>query len=135
MNTCTLSGRLVADPEVKTVESGDEPLDIGDFRLAVWRSEDATDFVNVTAFGSGLVRRVESLAKGAMVVVHGRLRHETWTDADDKPRQALRVVAREVYPVDLASYFGAADEPAPGSVDDAPGDVLAAAANVKGGVS
>lgn len=134
MNTCTLSGRLTADPEVKTIEHDGEPLAIGTFRLAVWRRGDATDYINVTAFGAGLVSRVDRLEKGAMVLVHGRLRHETWEDPSGQVRHALRVIADECYAVDRALFFGEDGAVAAAAESDVPAGVLVSSANEEGGL-
>lgn len=134
MNTCSLSGRLVADPELKTVNSDDEQIEIGTFRVAVWRTKEATDFVNVTVFGGQWVERVARLKRGDMVVIDGRLRHESWPDKSGGTRHALRVVADEVYPIDTEKFFGAGVDATAGAEDAELAGSLAGNSNTEGGL-
>lgn len=99
MNSITLTGRLTANPEIRSVNA--DPA-VTRFRLAVGRrrSREGEDrgavFVSVTCF-RGVAESVASyLEKGRQVAVHGRLELDEWQTEAGERRQRLYVVADEV---------------------------------------
>jgi single-strand DNA-binding protein len=100
----TLVGNLTADPELRFTPSG---LQVANLRLAVTprtRQEDGswsqgeTSFHTVTVWRDQATNAVDSLTKGARVVVVGRPKERTWTDQDGTEHQAVEVDAEEVGP-------------------------------------
>jgi single-strand DNA-binding protein len=98
MNSITLTGRLTADPEVKSTS---QKREVVQFRLAVGRRRSRGEdrgavFVDVVAF-DGLAKSVaEYLTGGRKVAVAGRLELDEWeTDAGER-RQRHKVVADQV---------------------------------------
>ena len=99
MNSITLTGRLTADPTVRSVNS--DPA-VTQFRVAVQRrrSREGEDrgavFIDVVCFG-GLAESCGTyLEKGRQVAVTGRLEHDEWEADDGTRRSRHKVVADEV---------------------------------------
>src|ERR1700749_2395403 len=74
-----LSGRLGADPEVRTVNGGKKVVS---FRLATTsysKGAEYTEWHTVEAWGEGLVDMIEKrLHKGDMILVTGQNRTQNW---------------------------------------------------------
>ena len=82
LNRVTLSGRLVADPELKYLPSGTA---VTNLRLASNRSftsngerRDEALFVDVEVYGKPGEALAQHKAKGDFLLVDGRLRQHTW---------------------------------------------------------
>ncbi|MBT9258258.1 MAG: single-stranded DNA-binding protein [Clostridiales bacterium] len=99
MNHIILIGRLTADPEIKTLESG---TSVARFTLAVDRpftnaqGERQPDFIPVAAWGKLGELVGQYLAKGRQVAVAGRLQIRSYTTDDNERRTFAEVVADEV---------------------------------------
>jgi single-strand DNA-binding protein len=100
----TLVGNLTADPELRYTPSG---LQVANLRLAVTprtRQEDGTwvqgetSFHTVTVWRDQASHAVDSLTKGARVIVVGRPKERTWTDADGTEHHVTEVDAEELGP-------------------------------------
>ncbi len=101
VNRVTLSGRLAADPELKYLPSGTA---VANLRLASNRTytsngerrEEAL-FVDVEVYGKAGEAVAQHKAKGAFLVVDGRLRQNTWE------REGQRHRASSSWPTTSAS--------------------------------
>ena len=100
----TLVGNLTADPELRSTPTG---LEVANLRLAVTpRSRQAdgnwtqgeTSFHTVVVWRDQATNTVETLTKGARVIVVGRPKQRTWTDQDGTERQVTEIDAEEVGP-------------------------------------
>ena len=98
-NRVTLSGRLVADPELKYLPSGTA---VTNLRLASNRTymsngerRDEALFVDVEVYGKPAEAVTQHKAKGAFLIVDGRLRQNTW-ERDGQRHSRLLVVADQV---------------------------------------
>lgn len=99
-NRVILLGNITRDIELKYLQSGTAVTEIG---LAVNdRRKDAggnwieeTTFVDVTLWGRNAEIVSEYLAKGAPVMVEGRLKLDTW-EKDGQKRSKMRVVGEKV---------------------------------------
>lgn len=102
-NAITLVGNLTRDPELRLTPKGTTVAHLG---LAVnRRRRDAegnevsdTSFFNIVAWGSLGENCVDSLHRGDLVVVHGRLEQRAWETATGDRRSAVEVIAEEVGP-------------------------------------
>src|SRR6188768_607385 len=100
----TMEGRLVTDPELRFSPSG---MAVGKFRLVSDQKkkneagewvDDKTLWLQVTCFKTLAENCVDSLAKGDLVVVTGRLQTDEWeTETGDK-RSATVLVANNLGP-------------------------------------
>lgn len=93
LNRVILTGRLVADPEVRYTT---KELPVAHFRLAINRrlknGEQETEFVNCTAW-RGLAKICgEYLKKGKLVAVEGRLQIRKYDGKDGIKRTAVEVI-------------------------------------------
>lgn len=106
MNKVVLSGRLTADPELKSTQSG---VSNTRFCLAVSRKfkndkggYDA-DFVYCTAW-RGLAEFIcKYFKRGSMIIVSGSLQTSSWEGADGKTKYKTEIVLEE------ADFTGSAD--------------------------
>ena len=100
----TLAGNLCADPELSFTPQGTQ---VANLRLAVTprvRSGDGawedgpTSFYRVTCWGQLAAHATDTLAKGARVVVTGRLRIRQYETEDGRRGQAAEVDADDLGP-------------------------------------
>lgn len=100
LNRVSLTGRLTAKPEERRTQSGDI---VATLRLAVnnrSKGEKVAMFFDVAAFGKVGELVVQYLDKGARVAIDGRLNWKEWETKDGSKRQAVSVIANEVYFLD-----------------------------------
>jgi single-strand DNA-binding protein len=103
-NTVTIVGNLTRDPELRYTPSGQANASFGVAVNRRWMNrqtnewEERVSFFNVVCWREMADNVSESLAKGARVVVTGRLEQRSWeTDNGDK-RSVVEIVADEVGP-------------------------------------
>ena len=131
-NQVTLMGNLTRDPELRTTPNGNS---VCGFSLALNRSyknasgdwTEATDFIDIVAWGTLGERVAQYLTKGRPALVSGRLQSRSW-EQDGVKRNKVEVVANDVTflggpggsPADSAGSRQApgGDEPAGASADD-----------------
>ena len=120
INSVTFTGRLTADPELRTTGSG---RSVGRMRIAIQRPDgkDGADrgaaFFDLEVWNGLAESCARYLGKGKRVAVEGRLEHQQWTDDNDRPRQRNYVVAERVKfldPAPEAKASEAGEEPAEG---------------------
>lgn len=101
VNKVILVGRLGADPEVKTLESGTK---VSSIRLATserykdrnGNQQESTEWHNVVLW-RGLADITEKyLNKGDQVYIEGRIKTRKWTDKDGNDRYSTDIVANEM---------------------------------------
>ncbi|MFA5004257.1 MAG: single-stranded DNA-binding protein [Candidatus Saccharimonadales bacterium] len=99
-NQVILMGNLTRDPELRAIPSGQQ---VCSFSLALNRSykgsdgnwQEATDFIDVTAWGPLGERVAQYLTKGRPCLVNGRLQSRSW-EQDGQKRSKVEVVAQDV---------------------------------------
>lgn len=98
LNACILMGRLTANPELRTTQTGKSVVS---FSLAVDRDfqqngEKQADFISVVAWGKTAEFVCRYFAKGRMIAVQGRLQARMYTDKEGNKRKAVEVAAEKV---------------------------------------
>lgn len=98
LNKVILIGRLTANPELKTTQSG---VAVTSFTIAVDRpatkdGKKETDFINIVAWRKTAEFVSKYFSKGSAIIVCGSIQTRSWKDADSKTRYATEVVASEV---------------------------------------
>ena len=99
LNSVILIGRLVADPELKTTQSG---LEVTSFRIAVDRNyvkngEDRkTDFIDVVAWRKTAAFICHYFSKGKPIVIKGSLQQRSYEAKDGTKRYVTEVLAENV---------------------------------------
>lgn len=99
-NQVILMGNLTRDPELRQIPSGQS---VCSFSLALNRSfkgqdgewKEATDYVDVVAWGPLGERVAQYITKGRPVLVNGRLQSRSW-EQDGQKRSKLEVIAQDV---------------------------------------
>ena len=109
-NKVILGGRLTADPELKTTQSG---IAVVSFSIAVNRrytknsaQQNETDFFNVTAWRQTAEFVSRYFRKGSSICVVGTIQNSTWTDQQGAKHYRTDIVADEVMFVDSRSESG-----------------------------
>lgn len=99
-NQVILMGNLTRDPELRQTPNGQN---VCSFSLALNRSykgadgnwQEATDYVDVVAWGPLGERVAQYLHKGSQCLVNGRLQSRSW-DQDGQKRSKVEVNAQDV---------------------------------------
>lgn len=109
-NIVILTGRLTANPELKTTTSG---ISVTSFSVAVARryrsgEEPQTDFINVVAWRQTAEFITKYFTKGSMIGIEGSIQTRRYTDKNGNARTAFEVVANNVQFVESKREQGAA---------------------------
>lgn len=101
LNTITIMGRMVRNPEMRRTGSG---IAVANFTVAVDRDfadkqsgEKETDFIDCVAWRQTGEFVNKFFSKGKLIVVSGRLQIRSWTDNDGNKRRAAEIVADNCY--------------------------------------
>lgn len=97
-NIVILSGRLTANPELKTTNSGKS---VCNFTIAVERkfkqgAEKPTDFIDIVAWGNTAEIVSKYFSKGSMIGIEGSVQTRKYTDKDGNNRTAFEILANNV---------------------------------------
>ena len=100
LNQVTLMGNLTRDPELRQTPSGQN---VCSFSLALNRSykdqsgewQEATDYIDIVAWGPLGERVSQYLHKGSRTLVQGRLQSRSWEQEGQK-RSKVEVLASDV---------------------------------------
>jgi len=103
-NTVTIVGNLTRDPELRYTPSGQANASFGVAVNRRWMNrqtnewEERVSFFNVVCWREMADNVSESLAKGARVVVTGRLEQRSWETDNGEKRSVVEIVADEIGP-------------------------------------
>ena len=99
VNKVILVGNLGADPEVRTLPSGNKVVNLSVATSDSWRDKNSgerkekTEWHRVVIFSEGLVRVAEQyLKKGAKVYLEGALQTRKWQDQSGADKYSTEVV-------------------------------------------
>lgn len=100
LNQVTLMGNLTRDPELRQTPTGQN---VTSFSLALNRSykdqsgqwQEATDYIDIVAWGPLAERVSQYLSKGRRCLVQGRLQSRSW-EQDGQKRNKVEVLASDV---------------------------------------
>lgn len=88
INSITIAGRLVKEPEITFSKGKNGDFAIARFCVAVnnYKGEDAVDFFECSAFG-GIAEAISRyIGKGDGIIVHGSMHSRKYTGKDDVTR-------------------------------------------------
>lgn len=137
LNRVILMGRLVADPELKTTNTG---VSVTSFRIAVDRSyvksgeERKADFIDIVCWRQTAEFVCRYFGKGSLIAVEGQLQSRTFQAKDGTNRYVVEVVADNVsftgerrdsgasYPAPNYSQIPPEPQPAPSYQSGTPSD-------------
>ncbi len=117
-NLVVLTGRLTADPELKTTANG---ISVTSFSIAVNRNyrsgeEPQTDFINIVAWRKSAEFVAKYFKKGNLIGIEGSIQTRRYTDKNGNNRTVFEVVANNVQFVeskrDNSAPVAEASEPA-----------------------
>src|SRR6185312_9133734 len=99
-NQVVLMGNLTRDPELRQTPNGQN---VCSFSLALNRSykgsdgnwQEATDYIDIVAWGPLGERVAQYLSKGRAALVNGRIQSRSW-EQDGQKRNKVEVVAQDV---------------------------------------
>ena len=88
INSITIQGRLVADPELKTTQGGTElcKFTIACDRKPTKDKDKVTDFVPCVVWGAYAKTINNYFSKGQMIICHGRIAVDPYTDKQGNKR-------------------------------------------------
>ena len=97
-NLVVLTGRLTADPELKTTANG---LSVTTFSIAVDRryrsgEERQTDFINIVAWRQSAEFITKYFKKGSLIGIEGSIQTRRYQDKNGNNRTAFEVVVNNV---------------------------------------
>ena len=97
-NLVVLTGRLTADPELKTTPNG---VSVTSFSIAVNRNykqgeEQKTDFINIVAWRSTAEFICRYFKKGTLIGIEGSIQTRKYQDNNGNNRYVFEVVANNV---------------------------------------
>lgn len=99
MNNVSLVGRLVKDPELRTISTGNTTCN---FSIAVSRQftnsngERETDFINCVIWGKQAENLAKYCTKGSLIGLTGRIQTRNYDGQDGKKVYVTEVVANNV---------------------------------------
>jgi len=99
MNKVIFMGRLTADPEMKTTQSG---AVICNYSIAVDRrfkkeGQPTADFFNCVAFSKTAEFVSKWFAKGKMILVEGSMQNRSWDDDKNNKHYRTELIVDSVY--------------------------------------
>ena len=120
-NLVVLTGRLTADPELKTTPNG---ISVTTFSIAVDRryrsgEERQTDFINIVAWRSSAEFITKYFKKGSLIGIEGSIQTRRYQDKNGNNRTAFEVVANNVQFVESKRDSSPVDNSEPASFSNA----------------
>ena len=113
-NLVVLTGRLTADPELKTTANG---IPVTTFSIAVNRNyrageQQQTDFINIVAWRQRAEFITKFFKKGSLIGIEGSIQTRRYQDKDGNNRTIFEVVVNNAQFVESKRDGAAANEPA-----------------------
>ena len=127
MNCTILSGRLTADPEVRTTQNGTVMVN---FTLAVERrfkrdGEPTADFIRCVAFGKSAEFFERYVSKGKKMIIRGRIQTGSYTNRDGQKVYTTDVIVEDQEFAESKAASAEATEVPEASRPEAPDDFMA----------
>lgn len=94
MNSVNITGRLTADPTLRSLQNGTAACKI---RLAVRglaRGEEEVGYIDVTSYGPAGEAAANVLEKGWLVAVTGRLQYHDWETQEGTKRRDWEIIGQ-----------------------------------------
>lgn len=95
-NEVSITGYVANDPEIRDLNGGKQ---VGNFTVR-WsekvKEEWVTQWFRVSAWSDFLIKKVQTMAKGDNVTVHGIIRLKSYQDKTGKEMHQLDVSARDI---------------------------------------
>ncbi len=99
VNKCIILGNITADPEVRTLPSGNKVVNMSVATNESWKDKNTgerkerAEFHRVVIFSEGLTRVAEQyLRKGSKVYLEGSLQTRKWQDSSGQDKYSTEIV-------------------------------------------
>jgi len=101
LNKVMIIGYLGRDPEMRFTPSGKSVTTFSVACTRSWKSIDGvehsdTDWFNTVAWGELAEISKQSLSKGSLVYIEGRLQSRTWQDINGSQHKSIEIIARDI---------------------------------------
>ena len=123
LNSVQIEGRLVRDPEPRSMPNGKTTLGFAIGCDRDYKGEDGryvTDFIECVAFGRTAEQIAGHCKKASTIIVQGRLEQRKFTDKNGNPRNVHEVFVDKVYFLDRRASKDEESEFAPVGMEDIP---------------
>ncbi len=119
LNRVTLLGRLVRDPELKSLPTGKSVATFSVATGRVWtdpqgQKQQQSEFHNIVMWGKMAEVAHQYLRKGSRIYVEGRLQTRDWTGQDGVKRYRTEIVSDNMIMLDSKGTVAGAPAPAVG---------------------
>ena len=99
MNKCIFIGRVGKDPEIKSMQNGNQKAN---FSLAVSETykdkttgekKEITEWVNAVCFNKGLISVIQNyVSKGSQLMICGKMKTRSWDDSNGVKKYMTEIV-------------------------------------------
>lgn len=101
INKVFVLGRVTADPQLRTTQSGQPVSSFGIATNRVWKDkngakQEETEFHNIVVWGRQAEIATQYLKKGATVFVEGRLQTRSWQDKQGGQRKTTEIICERL---------------------------------------
>lgn len=111
LNSCTIQGRLAADPQLRQTNSG---KNVASFRVACARNygqDIATDWLDCVAWGKTAEFVSKYFRKGEQILLLGSIQTREYQDKNGNNRKAVEINAERVFFCGGKQALSATDTP------------------------
>lgn len=97
LNKVIIVGRLTAEPQLRTTPGGQSVASFSVATNRVWNDkngarQEEVEYHNVVVWGKQAEIASQFMAKGALLMVEGRLRTRSWNDKQGSPRKTTEII-------------------------------------------
>lgn len=122
LNQATIVGRVVRDPEIRSLPSGKQVASLSVATSRTWKQEgqkkEETEFHNMVAFGKTAEIIGQYVKKGQLIAVVGRIQTRSWEkDGQKKYRTEIIVETMQMGPKPAGSKAAPAKDEGPDTND------------------
>lgn len=101
LNKVFILGRVTADPQLRTTQSGAQVSGFGVATNRVWtdktgNKQEETEFHNVVVWGRQAEIAKQFLMKGSLVLIEGRLQTRSWQDQQGQNRKTTEIICERM---------------------------------------
>lgn len=102
LNKAILIGRLVRDPELRSLPSGQNVCNFSIATSRFWSDratserKEKTEFHNIVAWGRQAEIINQYLSKGSLVLIEGRIETRSWEGTDGNRRYRTEIIAENI---------------------------------------
>ena len=99
LNKCQFIGNLGADPDIRSMQSGDRVANMSIGVSERWKNkngeqQEKTEWVNISVFNQGLIDNVieKYIKRGSKIYVEGKMQTRKWQDQSGNDRYTTEIV-------------------------------------------